>query len=181
MKLTDFLLTYFDVFEGKYDFLAAKHNLKGVTEQALIEANNQFLTDLINTHAKADLISQYVSLNSPHFEQFIYRLFGDVELVKELIKVGSNLSDYFGYCAFVTDSSRLTDGFSLVIDSRNLAFSHNDVRAMSDLISRNIRFRKVVYVSTKFDPSYQLPTYSLFGVCFNIVPGEVTDYPHVEI
>lgn len=181
MKLFEFLSTYYDAFEGKYDYLLRRYDSKSITNNELIKANNQFLTDLINTHAKANLVSKYVSVNSAEFETNMARVFGDLALVKEVVKVGSNLSDCFGYCGFSSDSIKITDGFSLVIDSSNLAFSHNDVRSMSDLISRNIRFRKVVYVPTKFDPAYQLPTYSLFGVNFHIVPGSKIKNPFVEI
>lgn len=180
MKLVDLIFSYYDVFEGKYDFLIDKYRSESVSTDELINANNQFLTDLINTHAKSNLLSKYVSLHSIQFNEHINELFGDTELVREIIKVGSNISDYFGYCGFCSDSVNISDGFCLLIDSRSLAFSHNDVHSITDLISKNIRFRKVVYVPTKFDPAYQLPTYSIFGVSFNIVPGANIKYPFIE-
>ena len=180
MKLLDLIFAYYDVFEGKYEFLTKLQNSKSVSNDELIKAHNQFLTDLINTHAKSSLIGKYVSLNSPLFNQNMPPLFGNKPLVKEIIKVGSNLSEYFGYCGFSSDSTNISDGFSLVIDSNSLAFSHNNVHAISDLISKIIRFRKVVYVPTKFDPAYQLPTYSLFNVSFYIVPGTKIKHPYIE-
>lgn len=180
MRLIDLVFSYCDIFAGKYDFLHELHNKKRITNSELINANNQFLTDLINCHAKSNLLNKFVSLNSDCFNQNMEQLFGDHELVKEIIKVGSNLSDYFGYCEFCCDSISIAEGFSLVIDKHSLAFSHNDVHSISDLISRNIRFSKAVYVSTKFDPAYQLPTYSLFGVSFFIVPGNTVKYPFIE-
>ncbi|MCH2056407.1 MAG: hypothetical protein MK214_07300 [Thalassotalea sp.] len=180
MNLVDSFYTYFDIFGSKYNYLVDVHNSALVSEHDLINANNQFLTDLINAHAKSGLLSQYVSLNSDLFERKMSFLFGNIDLMREIIKVGSNISDYFGYCAFCSDSVDISEGFALVIDRNSLAFPHSDVQAMSDLISRNIRFSKVVYVSTNYDPSYQLPTYSLFGVNFNIVPAEGKKYPFVE-
>jgi len=172
MKLLELFVSYYDVFEGKYDFLRDIYTANSISEPDLISANNQFLSDLINTHAKSCLISKYISLNTSRFDQNISSAFGNSEVVKEIIKVGSNLSDYFGYCGFSTDSKNPLDGFSFVIDSEKLAFSHNDIRSFSDLIGKIIRFRKVVYVSSKFDPAYQLPTYSVLGVSFYIVPGK---------
>ncbi|WP_448211451.1 hypothetical protein [Colwellia sp. MEBiC06753] len=181
MEFFNSIVASFDIFDGKYDFLIDLHRSNNASEDHLIDANNQLLTNLINSHAKSDLISQYVSMNSQLFEQNMSRLFGDLELIKEVIKVGSNLSDYFGYCGFSSDSTKISDGFSLVIDKNCLAFSHNDVHSLSDLISKNIRFRKAINKATNFDPSYQLPTYSVYGVNFHIVPVEEIKYPYIEI
>lgn len=180
MNIFNSIFAYFDAFSGKCDYLLDLRQSALVSEKELINANNQLLSDLINSHAKCDLLSQYVSLNSELFENKIVRLYGDIELIKEIIKVGSNLSDYFGYCGFCTDSTNICDGFSLVIDKNALAFSHNDVHAFSDLVSKNIRFRKAVCTATKFDQAYQLPTYTIDGVNFNIVPVQKIQYPFVQ-
>ena len=176
-----YFVAYFDTLEKKCDSLIELHHSGEVSEIELIHANNQLLTDLINAHAKCSLMSQYVSLNSDLFERKIAYLYGEKEFVKEVIKVGSNLADYFGYCGFSCDSTNIFNGFSLVIDRNILAFSPNDVDAFSDLILKNIRFRKAVSTPTSFDPAYQLPTYSLAGVNFYIVPVSEIKYPFVDI
>ena len=181
MKWFDYVVNYFDAFDGKYEFLYALQNKAYVTNHELINCQNQLLTDLINIHAHSNLISKYVSLHSEAFKNKANYLFGDEELISEVIRVGSNLADHFGYCGYTSDSLNVADGFSLVIDRRALAFSHNDVRSMSDLISKNIRFSKAEYKSTNYDPAYQLPTYSILGVSFNVVPVEEIKYPFVEI
>ena len=181
MKWFDYIVNYFDAFDGKYEFLYALKNKDLVTNHEVIHGQNQFLTDLINIHAKSSLISKYVSLHSEAFRHKASYLLGDEELISEVIRVGSNLSEHFGYCGFTSDSTNISDGFSLVIDRSALAFSHNDVKSMSDLISKNIRFSKAEYKSTNYDPAYQLPTYSILGVCFNVVPVEEIKYPFVEI
>ena len=129
-----YFAAYFDSFEKKCDSLIALRHSDSVSETELIHANNQLLTDLINAHAKCSLMSQFVGLNSDLFERKIAYLFGEKEFVKEVIRIGSNLSDYFGYCGFSCDSTNIFNGFSLVIDRNILAFSPNDVNAFSDLI-----------------------------------------------
>lgn len=180
MKLLDMTLAYFDLFQGKYKYLVELHHSDVASKQEIINANNQFLTDLINSHAKSDLVSQYVSVNSHWFDENIGYLFEDIDLVKEIVKLGSNFADYFGYCGFVSDSTKLSDGFCFVIDSHCLAFSPNNMQSFTDLILRNIRFRKAIYVPTDFDPAYQLPTWSIFGVNFKIVPEQKVKYPYIE-
>ncbi|WP_147301937.1 hypothetical protein [Thalassotalea euphylliae] len=174
-------VAYFDNLEKKCDSLIALRDSGAVSETELIHANNQLLTDLINAHAKCSLMSQFVGLNSDLFERKIAYLFGEKEFVKEVIRIGSNLSDYFGYCGFSCDSTNIFNGFSLVIDRNILAFSPNDVNAFSDLILKNIRFRKAVSTPTSFDPAYQLPTYSIAGVSFYIVPVSEIKYPYIDI
>lgn len=179
--LVNSIIAYFDVFKGKCETLVNQRHTKVLPESDLINANNQLLSDLINMYAKCGVVSQYVSLNSDLFDKNIAYLFGEKELIKEVIRIGSNLSDYFGYCGFTTDSINVADGFSLVIDRNALAFSPNDVCSFSALISRNIRFSKAVNTASKFDPAYQLPTYSIDGVNFNIVPVQQIKYPYAEI
>lgn len=180
-NITAYFVAYFDAFEKKCDSLIERRQSGFISEAELIHANNQLLTDLINTHAKCSLMSQIVGLNSELFERKIAYLFGEKEFVKEVIRIGSNLSNYFGYCGFTCDSSNIFNGFSLVIDRNVLAFSPNDVSAFSDLILKNLRFRKAVSMPTSFDPAYQLPTYSIAGVNFFIVPVSEIKYPYIEV
>lgn len=177
MTLLKTIHAYFDIFKGKCDGLIKIKNAQILTKQELVNRHNQLLSDLINMHAKSNLVTQYVSINSDSFENDMSYLFGEKELIKEVIKTGSNLSDYFGYCGFCSDSLDIHDGFSLVVDRNVIAFSPNDVRAFSGLIARNIRFRKAVKQAKKYDPAYQLPTYSIDGVPFNIVPVAKIKYP----
>lgn len=177
MTLFNAIHAYFDIFKGKCDNLINIRSSKTQSKQELLNCHNQLLSDLINTHAKSSLIAQYVSINSESFEHDMNCLFGDKELVKEIIKTGSNLSDYFGYCGFCSDSLDIHDGFSLVIDRNVFAFSCNDVRTFSGIIAKNIRFRKAVKQASIYDPAYQLPTYSIDGIPFNIVPVAKIKYP----
>lgn len=64
MKWFDYVVNYFDAFDGKYEFLYALQNKAYVTNHELINCQNQLLTDLINIHAHSNLVSKYVSLHS---------------------------------------------------------------------------------------------------------------------
>jgi len=180
VRLFNQLISYFDVFAHKCDFLQNLHQKNGVSKHELINANNQLLSDLINLHAKSTLLCQYVSLHNPEFDKQTLALFGNNKLVKEVIKVGSNLSRHFGYCGFCSDSPSILEGFSLVIDRKSLAFSHNDMHLFSNIIASNIRLRKVINKPTQFNPSYQLPTYSMFGVNFHVVPVQQITHPYID-